>query len=199
MLVITYHPTNIQVKNIIFQNYHILTDNHETKDLFVQPPLLSWKKDNNLHNILVSSTSTHSTGSNQPCNRPRCKTCRHITDVNTVFGPTRKFTIVDTFTCTSTNLIYCIQCAKCNKLYIGETMRRLADRSAEHLKSITDNNVHLPVAVHFNTPGHSINDCSIFGLKLTQNSENRKQMERQLIFKLHTTQPHGLNLKFSFI
>ena len=49
-------------------------------------------------------------------------------------------------------------------------MRRLADRSAEHLKSITDHNIHLPVAVHFNQADHSIDDYSIFGLKLTPNS-----------------------------
>ena len=115
------------------------------------------------------------------------------------FAPKGKFTITDTFTCTSTNLIYCIQCLKCQKLYIGETMRRLADRSTEHLKSITDKNIHLPVAVHFNQPDHSITDYSIFGLKLTQHTEHRKQLEKRLIFRLHTTQPHGINLKFSYI
>ena len=94
--------------------------------------------------------------------------------------------------------MYCIQCLKCNKLYIGETMRRLADRSDEHIKSITDHNIHLPGGVHFNQTDHSIDDYSIFGLKLTHNSHHRKELEKRLIFKLNTTQPHGINLKFSF-
>ena len=197
-LVLTYHPTNIQVKNVIFENYPIISTNHETRDIFDQPPLLSWKKDNNLQHLLVSSATSHPSGSNKPCNRPRCKTCKYITDTKAVSCHKSKFNVTDTFTCTSTNLIYCIQCLKCNKLYIGETMRRLADRSAEHLKSITDHNIHLPVAVHFNQADHSIDDYSIFGLKLTHNSHHRKELEKRLIFKLNTTQPHGINLKFSF-
>ena len=35
------------------------------------------------------------------------------------------------FTCTSANVIYCITCALCKKLYIGETGRRLGDRFRE--------------------------------------------------------------------
>ena len=85
---------------------------------------------------------------------------------------------------------------KCNKLYIEETMHRIADRSVENLKSITGHNIHLPVAVHFNQADHSIDDYSIFGLKLTHNSQHRKELEKRLIFKLNTTQPHGINLIF---
>ena len=137
-LVLTYHPTNIQVNNIIFENYPIISYNHETRDKFDQPPLLSWKKDNNLQHLLVSSDTSQLSGSNQPCNRSRCKSCKYITDTKAVSCHKSKFSVTETFACTSTNLIYCIQCLKCNKLYIGETMRRLADRSAEHLK-VTDN------------------------------------------------------------
>ena len=77
-------------------------------------------------------------------------------------------------------------------------MRRLVDRSAEHIKSITDHNIHLHVAIHFNQTDHSIDDYSIFGLKSTHNSHHRKELEKRLIFKFNTTQPHGINLKFSF-
>ena len=114
-LVLTYQPTNIQVKNVIFENYPIISTNHETRDIFDQPSLLSWKKDNNLQHLLVSSATSHPSGSNQPCNRPRCKTCKFITDTKAVSCHKSKFNVTDTFTCTSTNLIYCIQCLKCNK------------------------------------------------------------------------------------
>ena len=40
-LVLTYHPTNNQVKNVIFENYPIISTNLETRDIFDQPPLLS--------------------------------------------------------------------------------------------------------------------------------------------------------------
>ena len=121
-LVLTYHPTNIQVKNVIFENYPIISTNNETRDIFDQPPLLSWKKDNKLQHLLVSSATSQPSGSNQPCNRPRCKTCKYITDTKAVSCHKSKFSVTDTFTCTSTNSIYCIQCLTLNKLYIEETM-----------------------------------------------------------------------------
>ena len=49
----------------------------------------------------------------------------------------------DRFTCTSANVIYCITCTLCKKLYIGETGRRLGNRFREHLQSLTVVNLHL--------------------------------------------------------
>ena len=69
------------------------------------------------------------------------------------------------------NIIYCISCSKCCKLYIGETGRCLSDRFAEHLCSARNNDVDKPVARHFNATNHSISDIkvcpisSIFGGK----------------------------------
>ena len=45
-------------------------------------------------------------------------------------------------------------------------MYRLADRSVEHLKTITYNNTHLPVASYFNQADRSIDDYSLFELEL---------------------------------
>ena len=42
----------------------------------------------------------------------------------------------DRFTCTSASVIYCITCTLCKKLYIGETRRRLGDRSREHISDV---------------------------------------------------------------
>nr|XP_054767555.1 sulfotransferase 1C2A-like [Lytechinus pictus] len=44
---------------------------------------------------------------------------------------------------------------------LGETKRRLADRVTEHLRSIRLNTPGLPVATHFNQPGHFINDLQV--------------------------------------
>ena len=44
-----------------------------------------------------------------------------------------------------------------NKLYIGETGRRLGDRFREHLRDVerNDKDASKPVARHFNLPYHS--------------------------------------------
>ena len=67
------------------------------------------------------------------------------------------------FVCTSTNLIYCITCLVCQKLYIGESDRKLGDRFVEHLIDVQANDLSLskPVTQHFNLPGHSFRNMQI--------------------------------------
>ena len=50
----------------------------------------------------------------------------------------------------SANVIYCINCSLCKKLYIGETGRRLGDWFREHLRDVEkdDKNTSKPVARH---------------------------------------------------
>ena len=54
----------------------------------------------------------------------------------------------------NSNVIYWITCTYCNKLYIGETGRRLGDRFREYLRDVerNDKDVSKPVARHFNLP-----------------------------------------------
>ena len=57
---------------------------------------------------------------------------------------------IASYTCMSSNVIYAIACSRCEKIYIGETKRRQADRFTEHPLSIKINFPGLPVAAHFN-------------------------------------------------
>ena len=75
-----------------------------------------------------------------------------------ISGPKSNFVTRHNFTFTSSNIIYCISCIKCWKLYIGETGRRLSDRFAEHLRSVRNNDLDKPVARHFNATNHSISN-----------------------------------------
>ena len=67
------------------------------------------------------------------CVRARFKTCPFIHNAKKISGPKWSIKITDHFTCTSANVIYCITCTYCKKIYIGETGRRLGDRFREHL------------------------------------------------------------------
>eukprot|EP00061_Rhincodon_typus_P011131 g35927.t1 len=62
---------------------------------------------------------------------------------NTGIYPTM-WKIAQGFTCTSSNLVYCICCSRCDPVDIGETKRRLGDRFAEHLLSLHEHQQHLP-------------------------------------------------------
>ena len=109
--------------------------------------------------------------------------------------------ITDRFTCTSANVIYCITCTLCNKLYIGETGRRLGDRFREHLRGVekNDKDASKPVPRHFNLPNHSKKHMAICGLSLhLGTTESRKNLEQKFIFQIGTLNPHGINERFSF-
>ena len=169
---------------------------------FRNPPLVSFKRDKNVGNFLVrSSFQTNDQSGTFKCARSRCKTCPFIHNVEKISGPKRSIKITDHFTCTSANVIYCITCTYCNKLYIGETGRRLGDRFRERLRDVerNDKDASKPVARHFNLPYHSKQHMAVCGLSLhLGSSESRKTLEQKFIFQIGTLNPHGINERFSF-
>ena len=74
------------------------------------------------------------------------------------------------------------------------------ERFGEHLRSIRNRSPGLPVAEHFNSANHTIDDIRVCGVKQCSGSNtSRKRREMQLIFELGTLKPGGLNINFSFI
>ena len=128
----TFHPHNHAVTSIILNIFKLLQNDPETGRIFAQPPLISLKRDKNVGNFLVrSALKTNEKLGTFKCARSRCKTClsfltlaryRDLSDLSTL-----------------ANVIYCITCTLCNKLYIGETGRRLGDRFREQLRDVEKN------------------------------------------------------------
>jgi len=123
-------------------------------------------------------------------------------NVEKISGPKRSIKITDHFTCTSANVIYCITCTLCKRLYIGDTGRRLGDRFREHLNDEEKDNkdASKPVARHFNPPNHSKQHTAVCGLSLHQGStESPKPLEKIFIFQIGTLNSHGINERTLFI
>ena len=78
------------------------------------------------------------------------QTCPFTSNTVSISGPNRSVKVTDRSTCILTNVIYCITCTLCNKIYIGETGRKLADRFREHLRDVEKNNTDAskPAARH---------------------------------------------------
>ena len=158
-LVLTYHPTNALVKNIMTRNFHLLRDDPDTGDIFRPLRVLcAYRRDTNLRDSLVRSHLNDTTASVEdrgtfPCGRSRCNTCAHTNASPTINTPGGHITINSKYTCTSYSVVYLIKCRTCNKVYIGETGRRLGDRFREHLRSTRQTNTDLPVGRHFASPG----------------------------------------------
>ena len=106
--------------------------------------------------------------------------------IEKISEPKRSIKITDHFTCTSANVIYCITFTFCNKLYIGETGRRLGDRFREYVRDVERNekDASKPVARHLNLPNHSKQHMAVCGLSLhLGSSECCKTLEQKLSSK----------------
>ena len=199
---LTFHPNNLAARNVVLGNFKILQSDPETAPIFPNPPLVSFKRDRNLRNSLVrSSLPSNLEPGTFNCSRKVCNTCPFINSKTHIRGPNGSYQVNDHFDCTTSNIIYCITCTLCNKLYIGESGRKLGDRFREHLLDVKNKGSDLskPVARHFNHPGHSHEHMEICGIYLhLGNNETRKRKEQRLIFKLGTLAPNGINERFSF-
>ena len=199
---LTFHPNNLAARNVVLRNFKILQSDPETAPIFPNPPLVSFKRNRNLRNSLVrSSLPSNLEPGTFNCSRKVCNTCPFINSKTHIRGPNGSYQVNDHFDCTTSNIIYCITCTLCNKLYIGESGRKLGDRFREHLLDVKNKGSDLskPVARDFNLPGHSHEHMEICGIYLhLGNNETRKRKEQRLIFKLGTLAPNGINERFSF-
>ena len=92
-------------------------------------------------------------------------------------------------TCNTRNVIYMVQCNRCNLQYIGETKRRLKDRFNEHRRAVDKTNIKSkPTAV-------SHTNMQLIPPEKIHSSRDsiRKARESNLIDKAMTLEPHGLN------
>ena len=199
-LVLTYHPHMHRIKRIFLRNFKKILQHEksDTKHIFTSPPLLAYRRDTILKQLLVRT-----------CGHSLCRTCEHTNPSDAISGPKNTFHIQHHFTCSSVCVIYSITCTKCSTLYIGETCRQLNTRFGEHLRSVEEKKHLSPeyqgdddinVAIHFNPPNHSIDDMEISALLYAPTEKlPRKTLEKKIIFELGTITPSRLNKQFSFL
>jgi len=195
-----YHPSIHKVQKVLIENWSILKEDPVLGSLFPEPPLLSLRKGKSLRDSLVHSAleKVDEIGGTFPCGRGRCNTCAHTNSSSEISAPNATFTVRSSFTCISRNVVYAISCLSCGKIYIGETLRRLGDRFREHLRDIKNKSRVSPVAQHFNSPGHCLDDVMVSVLVQCSSDPHRKSTEMRLINKLGTLDPQGINLEFTY-
>ena len=200
-LVLTYHPRNIPIRNVILKHFRTLGNDAATASIFNEPPICAFRRDRSVGDMVVrsrlDSVSPSQVGNNAPCQRARCNTCPYIVNSPSVVGPRGTYRVRGNHTCVTSNVVYCITCRRCGKLYIGETKRRLGDRFAEHLRSVRQQTPGLTVAQHFGAPPHTLSDVSVCVLRRASSDVQRKELEQRVIFELGTLHPGGMNVDFS--
>ena len=124
------------------------------------------------------------------CARARCKTCPFIRNVEKISGPKRSIKITDRFTCISANVIYCITCTLCKKLYdfslkseemcnffnkrgypasvveAGHHRAQQIDRQSALQTSQRDNNDRIPFTLTFHPHNHAVKSIILKNFKI---------------------------------
>ena len=104
-------------------------------------------------------------------------------------------------TCNTSNVVYCIECKKCNKRYVGQTKRKIKDRLRENIYGIkTDKDID--IAYHFNRNGHKgKEEMRVYILDFTYTHPESKSaktlrttIEYNRISRSSTLSPNGMNI-----
>ena len=169
----TYHPIRIDIPShkCIDQNHHDQKLTFATRwprysrhlrtgtsfvciSSWYQPMLLLGETSSEQHNCFWHRGTF-------PCGRSQCNTCTHTNASPRINKPGGYITINSKYSFISYNVLYAIKCHTCNKIYIGQTGRRLADHFREHLLSTLQTNTDLPVDRHFTSPRHACTDMLV--------------------------------------
>lgn len=161
-------------------------------------------------------------GSSCKCNKPRCKTCLHIKETDMVTDNNDlPIALQHNINCQSENVIYMIQCLKCNIRYVGETSCKLKDRINQH-RSDVNTDKDTVIAKHFTQHCPSLEYLQVIPLervirqgphpdtvdegdrlstlrrKVALDHENKFHLltrEQNWIRRLKTLHPKGLNVR----
>ena len=116
-LVVTYHPDLPPLAQIVNKHFSILQTNDKLKQVFPEPPLISYRRPKNLRDLIVRAKlpsdapeETNVIGSH-PCQSSRCKNCKNMTQTSTfihVISNTtnQTFKIRENITCTTIKLCH---------------------------------------------------------------------------------------------
>ena len=227
----TYNPRIPHLQQKLQELQPILHASERCKEIFPKPPLIAYRRNRNLNDLLVSRRLPPDTeikrsntievdqsscvceecgrSFNTPkgklihhrlmhqnkaareklgegfhkCGDKRCNTCRkgtfgekiHITSTQ------KDFTIRQSMTCKTSNVIYCITCTKCRAQYIGETGQEIHQRQTGHLNDINHNVAGLPYVRHFSKCG--VEHYTITGIEKLRSRDPQIRKTREAFFK----------------
>ena len=123
---VTFNPALPNIRQVISSNLNILRSSQRCQAAFPSPPLISYRRCNNPRDIPVRAKHRRplpSAPGSFRCNRRRCKMCRFIkerTTSYTFFATNEQKSLRHQITCSSSNLVFMIQCTKCKIQYIGD-------------------------------------------------------------------------------
>ena len=133
-LSLKYNRTLPKIKEIVMKHWHLLHINPNLAEIFQNPPILAFRRNKNLRDIigtkLIENGKVKKKFTNKiqskctPClanNRPLC--CKQIVHTTTFRSnqTNRIFQIYHNLNCKSKYVIYLLECTKCKIQYVRKT------------------------------------------------------------------------------
>ena len=196
VLAVTWDPRlpSLQAINKKHWRSMKISDQHLEK-VFPEPPLIAYKRQKNLKDFVVRAKVPPPKTKNprrmipgmKNCGK-QCHACPYTKQIKEIKTPSFTWKINKSVNCEDKNIIYLIQCNKCQEKYIGETERSMKERMGEHKTYIRKKHLNHPTGEHFNRPGHSIDNITITILEKVKvnDTQYRKEREKYLIKKFDT-------------
>jgi predicted GIY-YIG superfamily endonuclease len=209
-LVLTYDKKLADASKTVKKHLDTLHEDEKLKKVFPDPPLISFRRNRNLRDLLVSARLPILPGDDSylkpgfyECPSKKCSVRQFIVtgDKFTSFVTKQNFPIIDHIHDKMSWLIYLITCKRCQQQYVGKTTTSLYTRFTGHKSDIklykTPKGKQLPIGKHFNTHNHTIDDMSIIGIESIRRKENAIILHRESFWikKLCTLSPRGINVE----
>ena len=219
-LIVTYNRKLPNLKRIIDNTWETLHINPTEKEKFVKKPLLCFRRNRNLRDILgqtkisqnkVVRKKQPTRGRCAPCrSRPDTKCCRHVISTSHFTNQTgdKRFEIRHKVGCKTRNAIYLGFCIKCNKKqYVGKVETQGTNKQINKHRNDTKKSDSIGVDKHFLEPNHDFDrDFKLIVIEeITQRNMTKDQIRQTLlrredfwILKLGTLEPNGFNDRLNF-
>lgn len=199
-LITTYDPRLPPLSYITKRNHHILQLSDRLKRSVPVPPMIAYRRPRNLRDLLVRADlkpPLRQPPGNRPCGGCGCKTCPMLLPTDCITSPITGIThqIKVAATCKTTNVVYVIQCQRCSQQYVGETEQALHERINSHRSDVRLKKLEKPVAAHFNSLNHTMQDMRIVVVERIRKEDIRlrRLRESHWIATLNTLHPSGMN------
>ena len=168
------------------------------RDVFKDPPKISFRWDKNLFDVLVLGKTNRALKSTRSSCKPGCGNCGILSqEVVTDTSQQNTHSPASDFTCRTRNVIFWIICTRCNSMVcVWETECELRESMSEHLRDVPLQKAK-PIIYYFGEGKHAQNDVAFVVL---ENLYSAYWIERQLreglwIKVLATVRPDGCNVK----
>ena len=203
---ITYHPSFSRLREILAKIHLLLTPNQEHRDVFSNIPIIGFRNGRNLKSILVRAkipVPRSGEGSCVKCLKRNCGVCKYIKTTSEFSDKDSKNTYqikLGPLNCSSSMLVYLIQCKTCKLQYVGSTttaFRLRFNNYKSHNKKFNLKQSGVPQEsfhAHFNTIGHNgKEDWEVTLIDQAQTLASVRRKECFWQYKLDTFIPNGLN------